>query len=300
MKKILNKTFSALMVLLLLFTQFSQIAVAFAQGSSDSNEEIEIIMEEGGTVEEATFRVSINEQVDEVNIEYPEGAHLHNEMESMPSNTYTDHKETNTLNIKNLEDIQEFKFSLKDLHEGENVLKSEVFQKENSLTVKDFTFEIPATKEQSQADTEKEEIDEVEDDNLTSEAEATNANLIAPLSGNLNVDIDISPQNSNVSSGNDAAYQLVFKTTGSVAEYTNAVINIELPDSEFAEFNQNLSELQIAGVEPSYDSENNLLSYAFDTLKTGQTYENIIKLETENGVTPNGTELAVSASFEAD
>src|SRR5690625_3285318 len=64
-------------------------------------------------------------------------------------------------------------------------------------------------------------------------------------------------------------------------------------------FEQDTTELEIAGVEPQLNEDNQLV-YIFDTLKTGQTYENIIKLKTKNGITPNDTELNVNASFEAE
>ncbi|MDO7270250.1 SpaA isopeptide-forming pilin-related protein, partial [Shouchella clausii] len=124
--------------------------------------------------------------------------------------------------------------------------------------------------------------------------------IFTPMVGDLNVDIDISPLNASVLAGNDAAYKLVFKTTGSSTEYTNARITIDLPLSSEVTFNQSLSELRIAGVEPTFNSETSQLIYQFDTLQAGQTYENIIKLATTNGLIANGTELGVQASFEAD
>ncbi|GAF21650.1 peptidoglycan bound protein Lmo2179 homolog [Bacillus sp. JCM 19047] len=124
--------------------------------------------------------------------------------------------------------------------------------------------------------------------------------IFKPMVGDLNVDIDVSPLNANVLAGNDAAYKLVFKTTGSITEYTNAIIIVDLPLSSEVNFNQSLSELRIAGVEPTFDSESSQLIYQFDTLQAGQTYENIIKLQTTNGLIASGTELDVQASFQAD
>ncbi len=124
--------------------------------------------------------------------------------------------------------------------------------------------------------------------------------IFKPMVGDLNVDINVSPLNANVLAGNDAAYKLVFKTTGSITEYTNAIIIVDLPLSSEVNFNQSLSELRIAGVEPTFDSESSQLIYQFDTLQAGQTYENIIKLQTTNGLIASGTELDVQASFQAD
>ncbi|WP_208559048.1 MSCRAMM family protein, partial [Marinilactibacillus kalidii] len=122
----------------------------------------------------------------------------------------------------------------------------------------------------------------------------------ASLAGNLNVDIALKPLEETVQAGKDAVYTMAFKVTGSRTAYTNAKIRVALPDSEFYSFDQPLSELTIASVEPVFNSAKNELVYNFDTLKTGQTYERNVRLSTANGVTPKGTTLPLTVSFEAD
>src|SRR5690625_4416183 len=123
---------------------------------------------------------------------------------------------------------------------------------------------------------------------------------ITPFAGNLNIDIDLSPKKKNVHAGNDAAYNLVVKVTGAMTTYHNAKIVVDLPDHEHAKFTQDLSELEIDGVQPIYDEAENQLIYEFAKLRSGQTYESLIKVNTDNGPIPNGTELIARASFIAD
>ncbi|WP_055736601.1 MULTISPECIES: SpaA isopeptide-forming pilin-related protein [Bacillaceae] len=159
----------------------------------------------------------------------------------------------------------------------------------------DVTSEDSSSEEEEEDSKQQEETNQGEDGN-----DDQDEPIFKPMVGDLNVDIDISPLNANVLAGNDAAYKLVFKTTGSVTEYTNAIITVDLPLSSEVNFNQSLSELRIAGVEPTFNSESSQLIYQFDTLQAGQTYENVIKLQTTNGLIASGTELDVQASFVAD
>ncbi len=117
-------------------------------------------------------------------------------------------------------------------------------------------------------------------------------------SGDTNVDIDIAPQTESISSGQNAAFVLNFKVTGSQTTYQNAKIVVELPEN--ASFNQNLSELAIAGVLPTYDSDTNQLTYVLNELEAGKAYKTILKVVTKNGVTKNATEVNAAATFTAD
>ncbi|MCC2249809.1 LPXTG cell wall anchor domain-containing protein [Virgibacillus sp. AGTR] len=335
----MKKMFSIVVILSMIFTQFSQ-SIAMAAGSVGAGEDIAVSLEKEGTTENSIFKVVISEEIDELNVTYPKNSNYSDYFVGNDQATITNNKESHSLNINSLENTKEIRFALKDLTEGENLIKIEGFKEKKLIATKDFTFQLPSNdKEQKNAspsdeekvepieeektqntesgNTEKEKAEKentAEEQNLVQKEAKTDSSdkskseskvnseqpAISPFSGNLNVDIDISPRNANVLSGNDAAYKLVFKTTGSITEYTNATIFIDLPTLETITFNQELSELEIAGVQPIYDSENNRLVYEFDTLKTGQTYEKIIKLQTSNGFTPDGTELEISASFEAD
>ncbi|WP_284140515.1 SpaA isopeptide-forming pilin-related protein [Virgibacillus sp. LDC-1] len=124
-------------------------------------------------------------------------------------------------------------------------------------------------------------------------------NMITPLSGNLNVDIDLAPKRTTTLAGNDATYMLTLKFTGSRTAYTNAEIVVDLPITDFTDFTQDLSELKINGVTPIYNQVNKQLIYALGEIKTGRTYETILKINTNNGVSPNGYALEAGATFQA-
>ncbi|MFC0492080.1 isopeptide-forming domain-containing fimbrial protein, partial [Listeria grayi] len=121
---------------------------------------------------------------------------------------------------------------------------------------------------------------------------------ISLFSGNVNVDIDVAPQTASISSGQDAPFALNFKVTGSQTSYKNADIAVQLPTN--ANLEQDLTELKIAGVVPTYDRTKQQLLYHFDELASGKAYKVIIKIPTENGTTKNNTELVVKATFTAD
>lgn len=124
--------------------------------------------------------------------------------------------------------------------------------------------------------------------------------LITPFAGDLNADIAIESLKDKVESGKAAQYILTLKLTGStrVTAYEDAKVTVNLPINDYTEFTQDLSQLTINDVEPTYNSTNHTLTYDFDTIETGKTYERIINVETKNGYTPNGTQLMASATFE--
>lgn len=159
--------------------------------------------------------------------------------------------------------------------------------------------------EQKTDEIQNEKIGEAEEAKRKEKAEEVESNekstmQVTPFSGNLNVDIDISPQRNTVLAGNSAAYHLVLKITGSRTEYTNAQITVDLPITDYTNFTQDVSELIIDGVTPTYNESTHQLIYAFDSIKAGRSYETTVKVNTENGVSPEGTELIGKAMFEAD
>ncbi|WP_167630578.1 adhesive domain-containing protein, partial [Listeria valentina] len=116
--------------------------------------------------------------------------------------------------------------------------------------------------------------------------------------GTINADIDISPANDSVSSGQDAVYELNFKATGSQTTYQNAKIVVNLPEN--VAFTQDVNELKIAGTAPTYDASAHTLTYQFATLAAGQANKVFVKVNTVNGTTASGTALTSKATFTAD
>ncbi|GIN08649.1 hypothetical protein J1TS1_27940 [Shouchella clausii] len=198
-------------------------------------------------------------------------------------------------------EVEEFEKNHSDQPESDNLNEDE--QLEENKSEDNYADETNGDNQEESSPTNSETESQQQEETNQHEEESNEDQdkpIFTPMAGDLNVDIDISPLNASVLAGNDAAYKLVFKTTGSITEYTNARITIDLPLSNEVTFNQSLSELRIAGVEPTFDSETSQLVYQFERLQAGQTYENIIKLATTNGLMANGTELGVQASFEAD
>ncbi|MBC1817348.1 isopeptide-forming domain-containing fimbrial protein, partial [Listeria seeligeri] len=117
-------------------------------------------------------------------------------------------------------------------------------------------------------------------------------------SGTINADIDIAPVSDTIQAGQDAVFALNFKVTGSQTTYQNANVQVNLPAN--GSFTQDLNELKIFNVAPTYDANNHRLNYHFDTLNAGQAEQVLIKIHAENGVTVSGTEFAANATFTAD
>ncbi|HEY4599751.1 MAG TPA: prealbumin-like fold domain-containing protein [Cerasibacillus sp.] len=185
-----------------------------------------------------------------------------------------------------------------NIEESEQVTDKQVTEEKNNNT---FINKEDEVEEKKKTDKEKKATDKKLVKENTRESTTTQTKrAIQSFVGDLNVDIDISPYKEEVESGKTAMYNLVFKTTGSQKEYNNAKIVVDLPINDYTAFNQDVNELKIAGVVPTYDTTNHTLTYEFDKLKTGQTYDVIIKVETKNGYTPNGTKLEAKASFESD
>lgn len=167
---------------------------------------------------------------------------------------------------------------------------------QNGVTTTD-TVKMDVSAKTATVDTDSNQATESADDDADAATAASN-NDISLLSGDVNVDLDISTNTNTVESGNDASYKLVFKVTGINTTYTNAKITLALPAGY--QLSQSLDTLQIAGVTPTFDSTSSTLTYSFDEITAGQTYTVNLKVATTNGTTPDGTKIPVTANFEAD
>ncbi|MGO3195802.1 isopeptide-forming domain-containing fimbrial protein [Vagococcus salmoninarum] len=143
-------------------------------------------------------------------------------------------------------------------------------------------------KAEQETELESESIEESKAD-LKAQAAAT----LAPFAHSLNIDVSYTSKMPLIDAGVNSIFLLEFKVTGSVIKYEQVDLAVKLPT--VGHFNQNLEELTIAGVTPQYNQETNELLYHFETLKTGQTYKTVIKIQTENGTTLNGTVLKSDA-----
>ena len=115
--------------------------------------------------------------------------------------------------------------------------------------------------------------------------------------------IQIIPSSESIEVGRIAQYQIYITLDGSIKEYTNVQVKIALPGmvkSNYVDFSQNLDELKIKGVAPSYNQEENILVYNFSKLNGGFETSILLKLNTVNGSPVNGSALTINASLTAD
>lgn len=323
-------------LVVLLFFQSGLSAVGISV-SSDSDF-FEITVEPNATSELAAINISaLEDSMDSFEVLLPKQTEFNEQMtrshilEAIEL-TYDEVNHKVTFNRLNDQTILSAKIILSNLNETNNILHVQGNIKGEMTTLEDYIFSIhndgAKSNEADQQLEEKQPEEEKMGKKETSEPNSNNqleskdeepakdeplqeeekeetasihtARSITLFSGNLNVDIDLSPQRSTVLSGNTAGYHLVLKVTGSRTEYTNAEIAIDLPITEYTDFKQNLSELVIDGVTPVYNESTHQLLYEFNSIKAGRSYETQIKVNTENGISPHGAELTAQASFEAD
>lgn len=226
----------------------------------------------------------------------------------------TNLSETNTLQVQGVikgekTSIEEYKFNIPQVTstdeadqqaEQEQADDEEQVNEEKNSESNSKSQLKPKSEEQLKEEPDEEELKEETKEKKEEKESIHTARSITPFSGNLNVDIDISPKSNTVLAGNAAAYNLTLKFTGSRTEYTNAKVVVDLPITDYTSFTQDASELIIDGVTPTYSQSTKQLIYEFDSIRSGRSYETLIKVNTENGISPHGAELTAQASFEAD
>lgn len=127
----------------------------------------------------------------------------------------------------------------------------------------------------------------------------TTITLAAPV-GDLKINLSIRPAETSIPSGKSAMFTVTLKVTGIFARYQNASLVISLPLEQYTAFTQDVNELALGGTIPAYDPAARTLTYAFGTLEAGQALETVVKVDTQNGMMPDGTELTVVATLTAD
>ncbi|WP_054860756.1 adhesive domain-containing protein [Gracilibacillus sp. JCM 18860] len=335
----MKKNLSVLLIVLMMFSQLSfSNSTIFAENNTNHKEEINIILEKGASLQESIINVSSESIYDSLKISLPNDTRLN--VEKTKALTEADmalsyHSDSHTVLLKpETQQPLSIKLVLNDVLE-ENRIMVEGYTNNELVASEDFTFSVEKeasensandsndstskdtstnnslekngqntssnTKNESTDDASSNEPNTKETDNTKlTESNVLNDNIFTPFSGNLNVDIDLSPRNATILSGDTAVYDLNLKFTGSRTEYTDAEIVIDLPITAFTNFNQNVSDLTIDGVVPTYDTSTQQLVYSFDSIDTGRSYERLVKINTENGVSPNGYELTAQATFKAN
>lgn len=281
----MDKITKIITIIILLLTQFGQTFQLVASASIEENN-FELTIESASTEKSVIKVTALNESVDSIELTLPDQAtfseKLTNEFENGNSNVVYD-EQNHVVSLNRLDNLKELSvtIALVDLLQEENTISARAII--DGKTTEDKVYTIKISSSQS----------------------ATNSALqaapveITPFSGNLNVDLDMSPHSETITSGKAAGYKLILKVTGSMTEYIDARIVVDLPITEYTSFTQDMSELVIDGITPKYDSVNHTLTYDFDSLKSGRSYETFINVNTENGLSPDGAELTARATFEA-
>ncbi|MDR3215066.1 MAG: hypothetical protein LBT75_02145 [Bacilli bacterium] len=101
-----------------------------------------------------------------------------------------------------------------------------------------------------------------------------------------------------IDAGDIANFNLYLKITGSNTEFNNAKLEIVIPKEQYLSFKQNLDELIIAKVKPTL--KNNILVWNFKKLNAGIMDKLVLKIKTENGLSPNGSKVILNGTFSAD
>lgn len=132
------------------------------------------------------------------------------------------------------------------------------------------------------------------DQNITDE----NSQVEDTLSVNKEASLTLNALASTVEVGTSANYQLYFSLHGQGQVYSNVTLIVNLPeaiDQSDILFNQDVAELSLQGVVPTYDPNAKTLTYTFGSLEGGFESSTIIKVATRNGASLNDVVLTSSA-----
>lgn len=237
------------------------------------------------------------------------------ENEEIGLTSYEVNKEEVIWNLHMSQDVKELKVSLdeglSEIEEDETYSVEKIDEmylvKLNSEKTRDLRLKTKIKSKQDQYHLTINTPNNTVNNHFTAESEKVNekiesktreAQAIAPRAGDLNTDISLVAVNKTVESGKVAMYKLVLKTTGSQKKYEDSKLEIDLPIDDVTMFDQDLNELKIAGVVPVYDEVAKKLIYNFENeLKSGQTFERMIKVTPENLITDDGKELKTKVTF---
>lgn len=309
----MKRIFSLITLFTLLFFQFGQSALLGVSAKVEQND-FELIVESTSDNQVVIKILSLNEALDSIELSLPKYSELiESETRDLTNETveviYDEQNHRVVLDRVDNETELDAKVVLTDFLQEKNVISARGNIDGEMTEAREYSFNIPSdqlendhadqpeTIEEGKSVEEPKEFIEQQEEKIDKITEKES--IITPFAGNINVDLDISPHSEVVTSGKAAGYNLVLKVTGSMTEYTDAKVVVDLPITDYTAFTQDVSELVINGVTPIYDDVNHTLTYEFGSLNSGRTYETFIKVDTENGISPNGAELTAIAIFEA-
>ncbi|MGY3724545.1 hypothetical protein, partial [Granulicatella balaenopterae] len=151
---------------------------------------------------------------------------------------------------------------------------------------------------------------------LTFNAIAPNAPFVYADTANPNIQLSLNSLAPEIQAGESAVYQMDFKVSGAMEEVNEQLntaekreVVIQLPkDTTFYEMPSDFENVAITSFDkdgnlvktvPTYDANQHQLIYEFSSLQAGTSSRVFLKLNTKNGITPNNTQMALSAKFAA-
>ncbi|MGX4685346.1 MSCRAMM family protein [Vagococcus sp. JNUCC 83] len=235
--------------------------------------------------EKGLFELSINEAIDfdELKLQVPQNSQYDFYDTQYTYDNLNDKINISRENIKNNKII--FKIENNNDEEYEIIFNSY----KNNLLIDKTNYKVVSKGLALQGLSDDIEKKTIQEEDVIKESEN---NISSP---DLQRHIGVTPILNTVLSGNDAAYKISLKITGSQVYYTDVKLKIKLPKNDYSSFTQNLSDLKIRNVVPIYSAKDHSLNYDFDMLKSGQTYETVLKVNTTNGYMIHGEKLPVEA-----
>ena len=282
----MRKYMKLLLVLVLVISQNASI-LQIAYASNAVQQLFDVAIAEGSTTDKTTLHVTVlKDEYANVSIELPVGS-VYNQAETAALNS-------------ELEAELQYEVSKHILHlNGQNAIpKTFALVLEDLNEVEEMTFAV--TDEEEKTTKETHVLQLINNDPLLMrnvQQDSASKVEVAALSETDNISVSFHPVQEPVLSGDDIAYVMEVKLTGSKGEVKDAKLTLNFEETEYITFDQStLEKLAIAGVTPTY--EKNQLVYEFDELKKGQSYERVVKFNTVNGYLPEGTKFKVTGSLE--
>lgn len=284
-----RKKINVFILIYFVFIQFvSPLQVVFAIEKAQNDNITFDIEEKKIENNEALFDVATDPSVDydELELELPTQATY--DLGSI-ENQYEE--ATNKVIIqKEAISVNKFSIKLDNLSDGNHMMTLNVLKDGILVDKKTHHFNIKTNHQLALGRT-SDEYPKPDDEMVAKDSENT------VTSPSLQRDISIEAVRDSTETGTAAIYKLVLKVTGSQVFYKNVKLSIKLPKNDYTDFTQPLDDLIIAGVYPVYNKETKIIDYHFDKLYSGQTYEKIITVDTENGYIPNGTIIKTEANL---
>lgn len=154
--------------------------------------------------------------------------------------------------------------------------------------------------EESSSVNETEDVEEVSSVNETEDVGEIEESENLPL-GSAN--ITVIPNAETLEVGKIAQFQIHINVSGTQVLYENVVVTIglsEFVDEDRVSLPQDLSEIAIRGVVPTYNSVLNTINYYFDELEGGFESLILLNLDTKNGSNLHDQELKINVEMSAD